>query len=68
MVVILRFSPALMRKTLLRGVIHDLNEQLVTGTASLIKNWLENIPPARRLIVLEDRAGELFSYPVALVI
>ncbi len=54
-------------KTLLRGVIHDLNEQLVTGTASLIKNWLENIPPARRLIVLEDRAGELFSYPVALV-
>ncbi|MCL6270213.1 ATP-binding protein [Sansalvadorimonas sp. 2012CJ34-2] len=53
--------------TLLRGVIHDLNDQLATGTATLVRDWLAGIPPARHHIVLQDRAPELFGYPVSLV-
>ncbi|WP_281646847.1 ATP-binding protein [Parendozoicomonas sp. Alg238-R29] len=52
--------------SLLRGTLEDINEQLATGTATIVRDWLSRIPPARRLLILEDRASDLFGYQVTL--
>ncbi|CAM3579817.1 ATP-binding protein [Parendozoicomonas haliclonae] len=52
---------------LLRGSISDLNEQLATGTGAMIRDWLDSIPPARRILMLKDKGPELFAYPVSLL-
>ncbi len=53
--------------SLLRGSVVDLNEQLATGTATLVRDWLQSIPPARRVLVLHDKAPDLMGYPAALL-
>ncbi|MTI13551.1 ATP-binding protein [Sansalvadorimonas verongulae] len=50
--------------SILRGTIDDINEQLATGTATIVRDWLSSIPPARRILVLADRTNDLFGYPV----
>ena len=50
---------------LLRGNISYLGEQLATGTVVLLRNWLNDIPPALRsssLVQYQDK----FGYPVVL--
>ena len=51
---------------LLRGTLDDINEQLATGTATIVRDWLARIPPARRVLVLADRGSDLFGYPVTI--
>ncbi len=58
---------AINEQTLLRGTLGDLNEQLATGTGSLVRDWVERILPARRQLVLQERETELFGYPVKLL-
>ena len=54
-------------QSLLRGAIDDPSEQLVTGTAAILRDWLLQIPKARRPLALEDQAVPLFGYPVRLL-
>ena len=58
---------AIDNETLLLGSIDDLNEQLATGTGTLVRDWLVTIPPARRLLALDDASKDLFGYPVTLL-
>ncbi len=52
---------------LLRGYIHGLNEQLATGTGTVMSQWLETTPAEDRAAVLQSKSGELFSYPTLLL-
>ena len=50
---------------LLRGNISYLGEQLATGTVVLLRNWLNDIPPALRSLSLAQYQDK-FGYPVVL--